>query len=89
MTTMTIDTLNLADKLESAGFNRDQAAVVMRAIAESQDELVTKQDLDIALAPIKTDLAVFKWGTGLVIAGVAAQLFKAFLMDIVISSITI
>ena len=46
MTTMTIDTLNLVDKLESAGFNRDQAAVVMRAIAESQDELVTKQDLD-------------------------------------------
>ena len=78
MTTMTIDTLKLADKLESAGFNRDQAAAVVRAIAESQDELVTKKDLDIALAPIKTDLAVLKWGMGLVIAGVAAQLFKAF-----------
>ncbi len=78
MTTVTIDTLKLADKLESAGFNRDQAAAVVRAIAESQDELVTKQDLDIALAPIKTDLAVLKWGMGLVIAGVAAQLFKAF-----------
>ncbi len=77
MTTMTIDTLKLADKLESAGFNRDQAAAVVRAIAESQDELITKKDLDIALAPIKTDLAVLKWGTGLVIAGVAAQLFKA------------
>ena len=78
MTTMTIDTLKLADKLESAGFNRDQAAAVVRAIAESQDELVTKKDLDIALAPLKTDLAVLKWGMGLVIAGVAAQLFKAF-----------
>lgn len=75
---MTIDTLKLADKLESAGFNRDQAAAVVRAIAESQDELVTKKDLDIALAPLKTDLAVLKWGIGLVIAGVAAQLFKAF-----------
>jgi hypothetical protein len=78
MTSMTIDTLKLADKLESAGFNRDQAAAVLRAIAESQDELVTRKDLDIALAPIKTDLAVLKWGTVLVIAGVAAQLFKAF-----------
>jgi hypothetical protein len=58
--------------------NRDQAAAVVRAIAESQDELVTNKDLDIALAPIKTDLVVLKWGTGLVIAGVAAQLFKAF-----------
>jgi Tfp pilus assembly ATPase PilU len=78
MTTMTIDTLKLADKLESAGFNRDQAAAVVRAIAESQDELVTTKDLDIALAPIKTDLAVLKWGMVLIIAGVAAQLFKAF-----------
>lgn len=39
---------------------------------------LTKKDLDIAPAPLKTDLAVLKWGTGLVIAGVAAQLFKAF-----------
>lgn len=28
--------------------------------------------------PLKTDLALLKWGVGLVIAGVAAQIMKAF-----------
>ncbi len=78
MTTITIDTLKLSDKLESAGFNRQQAEAVVRAIAEAQDELVSKKDLEIALASIKTDLAIMKWGIGLVIAGVAAQIFKTF-----------
>lgn len=53
-------------------------AAVVNEIVESRNELATRKDLDIALAPLKTDLAVLKWGTGLVIAGVAAQLFKAF-----------
>ena len=73
-----IDTLKLSDKLAGAGFDRAQAEAVVRAIAEAQDELVTKTQLEIALAPLKTDLAVLKWGMGLVIAGVAAQLLRAF-----------
>ena len=79
MTTITIDTLKLSDKLTSAGFDRTQAEAVVRAIAEAQDELVSKKDIEIALAPLKTDLAVLKWGMGLIIAGVAAQLVKVFL----------
>jgi hypothetical protein len=62
----------------SAGFDRAQAEAVVRAIAEAQDELITRKDLEIALAPLKTDLALLKWGVGLVIAGVAAQIMKAF-----------
>jgi len=57
---------------------RAQAEAVVRAIAEAQDELITRKDLEIALAPLKTDLALLKWGVGLVIAGVAAQIMKAF-----------
>ena len=79
MTTITIDTLKLSDKLTNAGFDRIQAEAVVRAIAEAQDELVSKKDIEIALAPLKTDLAVLKWGMGLIIAGVAAQLVKVFL----------
>ena len=60
------------------GFDRAQAEAVVRAIAEAQDELITRKDLKIALAPLKTDLALLKWGVGLVIAGVAAQIMKAF-----------
>ena len=41
----------------------------MRVIAETQDELVTKKDLQLALDqvinPIKTDLLVLKWAVGL------------------------
>ncbi len=78
MATITINTLKLSDKLVSAGFDRAQAEAVVRAIAEAQDELITRKDLEIALAPLKTDLALLKWGVGLVIAGVAAQIMKAF-----------
>jgi hypothetical protein len=78
MATITIDTLKLSDKLVSAGFDRAQAEAVVRAIAEAQDELITRKDLEISLAPLKTDLALLKWGVGLVIAGVAAQIMKAF-----------
>lgn len=60
------------------GFDQAQAEAVVRAIAEAQDELITRKDLEIALAPLKTDLALLKWGVGLVIAGVAAQIMKAF-----------
>jgi hypothetical protein len=60
------------------GFDRAQAEAVVRAIAEAQDELITRKDLEIALAPLKTDLALLKLGVGLVIAGVAAQIMKAF-----------
>ena len=60
------------------GFDQAQAEAVVRAIAEEQDELITRKDLEIALAPLKTDLALLKWGVGLVIAGVAAQIMKAF-----------
>ena len=41
----------------------------MRVIAETQDELVTKKDLQLALDqvinPIKADLLVLKWAVGL------------------------
>jgi hypothetical protein len=78
MATITIDTLKLSDKLVSAGFDRAQAEAVVRVIAEAQDELITRKDLEISLAPLKTDLALLKWGVGLVIAGVTAQIMKAF-----------
>ncbi len=83
MSTITIDSLKLSDKLKTAGFTAEQAEAVVRVIAEAQDDLVTKKDLDIALAPIRIDLAVLKteitqikWMLGFVIAGIAAVLAK-------------
>lgn len=52
-------------------------------IADAQDDLTTRRDLDAALAPIKIDLAVLrtevtpiKWMLGFVIGGVIAVLVK-------------
>ena len=83
MSTITFDSLKLSDKLKTAGFTPDQAETVVRVIAEAQDELVTKKDLDSAFGPLRIDLAVLKteisqikWMLGFVIAGIAAVLAK-------------
>ncbi|MDD2811387.1 hypothetical protein [Rhodoferax sp.] len=69
MSTITFDSLKLSDRLKSAGFTADQAETVVRVIAEAQDELVTKKDLQMALdqtiSPVKADLLVLKWAVGL------------------------
>lgn len=83
MATITFDSLKLSDKLKASGFTAEQAEAVVRVIAEAQDDLVTKKDLDLALSPIKIDLAVLKtevtqikWMLGLVIGGIIAVLAK-------------
>ena len=69
MATITFDSLKLSDKLKASGFTAEQAEMVVRVIAEAQDELVTKKDLQIALEqsinPMKADLLVLKWAIGL------------------------
>ena len=83
MATITLDSLKLSDKLKASGFTAEQAEAVVRVIAEAQDDLVTKKDLDVALSPLKIDLAVLKtevtqikWMLGLVIGGIIAVLAK-------------
>lgn len=51
---------------------------MVRVIVDSQNELLTKTDLEIALAPIRTDLAVLKWMMGVVLAGVLSLILKTF-----------
>lgn len=78
MTTITFDTLELVDKLKSAGIPQEQAEAVVRVIAEAQNRLVTKDDLEMALVPLKTDMAVTKWMLGILLAGVMSLVLKAF-----------
>jgi hypothetical protein len=61
----------------------EQVEAVVRVIVETQDELVTRHDLDTALSPLRTDLAVIKaemtqikWLQGLVMGGIVAILVK-------------
>jgi hypothetical protein len=78
MPTVTFDTLDATRRLRDAGFDEKQAETVVRVLAESQGDLVTKRDLEISLAPLKSDLAVLKWSTGVVIALAAANFAKQF-----------
>ncbi|SJM93348.1 conserved hypothetical protein [Crenothrix polyspora] len=78
MTTVTFDTLELVDKLRSAGISQEQAEAVVRVIADAQKQLVTKDDLEIALSPLKIDLAILKWMMGLMLAGILSLVLKAF-----------
>ena len=69
MATITFDSLKISDKLKASGFTAEQAEAVVRVIAETQDELVTKKDLQLALEqtinPLKADLLVLKWAVGI------------------------
>ena len=85
MTTITFDTQEAVIKLKAVGVSQEHADAFVRAIVESQNSLVTKNDLELALTPIKTDLAVLKadsvtlkWIMGVMIACVMSIVVKTF-----------
>lgn len=80
MAAITFDTLKFTKKLKEAGFPEAQAEALVDAVlsATSEAELVTRKDLQIELAPLKTDLMLIKWMLGLLLGGVVALLLKAF-----------
>ena len=85
MTTITFDTQEAVIKLKSVGVSQEHADAFVRVIVESQNSLVTKIDLELALTPIKTDLAVLKadsttlkWMMGVLIAAVMSIVIKTF-----------
>ncbi|MDP1903953.1 MAG: DUF1640 domain-containing protein [Pseudomonadota bacterium] len=78
MSSITFDTQELVRELRSAGMAQEQAEAVVRTIVKSHAELVTHQDLQIELAPIKSDTLLIKWMLGLLLAGVASLILKAF-----------
>ena len=81
MASITFDTHKFVLKLQEAGFDQKQAeglTEAMRAAIE-ESELVTKKDLQIELAPIKSDLNLIKWMMGALIAIAIANFSKQFL----------
>jgi len=89
MTTITFDTLELVDKLKTAGIPQEQAEAIVRVIAEVQDGLVTKHDLTEAKNEIKAEMNVRferidgelklnRWMLGVLLAGVISLVLKAF-----------
>lgn len=68
MSTVTFDTHKFVQRLRQSGLPEAQAEAMADALKESQEnaELVTKKDLQIAIAELRTDL--MKWVIGLALA---------------------
>ncbi|SJM91844.1 DUF1640 domain-containing protein [Crenothrix polyspora] len=89
MATITFDTLELVDKLKTAGIPQAQAEAVVRVIAEAQDGLVTKHDLievkneikaemNVRFERVDGELKLNRWMLGVLLAGVISLVLKAF-----------
>ena len=80
MSQITFDTLKFVDTLKESGIEEKQAKAIAAAYrdASTDQELVTKKDLQIELAPLKAELQVMKWMCGLILGGVVVLVLKAF-----------
>jgi hypothetical protein len=78
MATMTFDSAVLVRELRESGIPQDQAEAVVSAIAKAQESLVTKQDLVIALMPIKLGVVFIGAGVASLVAGMISLMVKAF-----------
>jgi len=72
------DTLRASERLEAAGLPPGQAKAIAAVFGEPRVDYLTRQDLEIAVAPLKADLLLLKWSTGLIVGGIIALLLKAF-----------
>lgn len=74
--------VDLVLELKKSGIEQTQAEAIVGAIVKAQDNLATKQDIEIMLqkelSPIKTELAVNKWMLGFSGAASMALLLKTF-----------
>ena len=73
MNHITFDTLKFVETLKDSGIEDKQAKAIAIAYKEAstEQELVTKKDLQVELAPIKVML-------GVVMGGIVALVMKAF-----------
>lgn len=77
MSVVTFDTLKFVERLERAGFSREQSAAIAEAFREATgEELVTRSYLDARLSELKSDvrsaqIELVKWFAGLLLAQAA------------------
>jgi hypothetical protein len=74
MSTITFDTLRFVKTLEASGITAQQAEAIATAYrdASNDQELVTKKDLQLEIAPLKIMV-------GIILGGVVALILKSFL----------
>jgi hypothetical protein len=71
------------EKLKASGIPDEQAIAIVEAFrdVQSDTDLVTKEELQIELAPLKSDLLLLKWMVGLILGGIIALILKSFFPD--------
>ncbi len=69
MVTITFDTQELVNDLETSGFTRKQSEIVISVLKKAQGELATKADLHREILELKVDIV--KWVGALMLAQVA------------------
>lgn len=69
MTSIPFDTLKFVETLKSHGLTDEQAKGIAAAFrdASAESEPVSRQTLQIELAPLRSDLLLIKWMLGLVV----------------------
>ena len=67
--TLALDTLEASEELTQAGFTKDQAKALVKAISSSGDSLVTNEKLDATVNNLKVQLII--WMVGLQIATIS------------------
>jgi len=77
---VTFDTMKFVETLERANLTREQASAIAAAVRDAHDaaDLVTKKDLEIALAPIRSELKLQRTLQSVVLGGIVALLLKSF-----------
>jgi hypothetical protein len=83
-TSITFDTFKYINRLKEAGVPEKQAIAEAEALAEAVSSIqwVTKQDLQIEIAPLKAEITLLKWMIGLSLAlsvGIISMLSKIVL----------
>jgi len=80
MVTIPFDTLKCVETLERSRLDRQQAAAIASAVRDSHAaaELVTKKDLQLALAPLQAEQTLQRWMLGAVLGGIIALVLKSF-----------
>ena len=79
MTIVTFVRFNWSTSSRPLASRRNRPRPWCGSLPRLKTSLVTKTDLDLALAPIRTDLAVLKWRMGVLLAGVISLVIKAFI----------
>ena len=81
MAAVMFDTHKFVRKSQEAGFEEKQAEGISEAFKEAsvEAEVVTKKDLQLELAPIKSDINLMKWMLGAILGLAIANFAKQFL----------